>query len=350
MSGLIAEKGTSNIGDSELRPRVLTLGVSWSPKSGGKVRRVLVVDDDQGTRETWGVALRHAGYDVHLANSGSAAITILSGAADIHALLLDLKLGDMTGYDVLRWMRAQPVLVPTAVMTAFHAEFDPDEAITLGALAYSDQPLSNDDILALAETLTVAPSPSDDPLRLHTQFLAGRPSALDCLASAFLMILPPRLARAFPRVPRDFTIDAATDACLEYAANPTRFDPSRSASIVDFVYLIARRNLADRLRAEIALKNREVRYARKQPVTFIPELPMRRSDIGVWAAVAAVTINSSERLAVELWLADAGSEAVAQALGMGHWDQEDRRRGVKRFKDRLLKRLSRYFRPLPWRG
>jgi CheY-like chemotaxis protein len=177
--------------------------------------KVLVVDDDQGTRETWGVTLRHGRYDVHVADSGTAAITTLSRNDGIHALLLDLNLGDMTGYDVLRWMRTQAIVVPTAVMTAFPGEFDPDEAIELGATAYADQPLSIDDILALAETLTAPPSPCDDPLRLHARFLAGQPGALDCLASVFLKVLPARLGRAFPRVPWDFTFDAVTDACLE---------------------------------------------------------------------------------------------------------------------------------------
>jgi CheY-like chemotaxis protein len=309
--------------------------------------QVLVVDDDQGTRETLGVTLRHAGYDVHLADSGSAAITKLSSGADMHALLLDLKLGDMTGYDVLHWMRAQSVVVPTAVMTAFRAAFDPDDAIALGAIAYADQPLSIDDILALADSLTAAPSPRDDPLRLHTRFLAGHPGALDCLASVFLKVLPPRLRRAFPRVPWDFTLDAATDACLEYAANPARFDRFRSASIVDFVYLIARRNLANRVRAEIALKNREVRYAGEQMVFLPPRLPIRGSDVDLWASVSALTIHPRERRAAELWLDDAGNDAIAEALGVGHLAQEDRRREAKRFKDRLLKRLSRYFRPRP---
>jgi DNA-binding response OmpR family regulator len=90
---------------------------------------------------------------VNLADSGSAAITALSSGAKTHALLLDLKLGDLTGYDALRWMRAKGVVVPTAVTTAFRLILDPDEATSLGAMAYAGQPLSIDDILAFAESL-----------------------------------------------------------------------------------------------------------------------------------------------------------------------------------------------------
>ena len=307
---------------------------------------VLIVDDDPGTCETYGAAFRHASYGVRLAYSGAGAIAALSSGVKTQVLLLDLKLGDMSGYDVLRWMRSRSVCVPTAVMTAFRAEFDPDEAIALGAYAYADQPLSIDDILTLAEWMTAPPSPHDDPVHLHARVLAGQPGALNCLAGVFLQRLPPRLQRAFPRVPWDFTFDAVTDACLEYAGNPARFDPSLSASIVDFLYLIARRNLADRVRAEIALKNRELRYAGEQMVTLLPERQAGRSAIDLSASLLAVTIDSLERRAVQLWLDDAANDAIAAALGYAQVDHEKQRREVKRFKDRLLKRLSRYFRRL----
>jgi RNA polymerase sigma-70 factor (ECF subfamily) len=184
---------------------------------------------------------------------------------------------------------------------------------------------------------------------LHARVLVRHPGALDCLDLVFLKALPQRLARAFPRVPWDFTVDAATDACLEYGANPARFDTSRG-SLIDYVYLIARRNLANRLRAESARKARETRYASEQPCYFSPDISSGRSDICLWEAVSAVIIDSRERRAMEQWLDAASDDAIAEALGVGHLAPEDRRREIRRFKDRLLKRLSRYFRPLPGRA
>jgi CheY-like chemotaxis protein len=306
--------------------------------------QILVADDDLGTQETLSVTLRHAGYDVHVADSGGAALTTLSSGADLHALLLDLKLGDMTGYDVLRWMRARSVSVPTAVMTAFRAEFDPDVAIALGAIAYVDQPLSIDAVLGLVQTLTAPPCPGDDPQQLHARFLSGQPGVLDCLASVFLRVVPPRLNRAFPRVPWEFAVDAATDACLEYAAKPGRFDPSHGTTIIDFVYMIARRNLANRIRSEICLKRREVRYGGEQARILRCGLPIRGADVDLWSALTVVVKHPRERRALELWLDDAGNDAIADALGVGHLTQGGQHPEVKRFKDRLLKRLSRHFR------
>ena len=127
--------------------------------------------------------------------------------------------------------------------------------------------------------MTAPPSPSDALLQLHIRSLTGEPGALDCLDSVFLKTLPPRLRRLFPHAPWDFTVDATTDAYLEYGANPARFDPSRNSSIIDFVYLIARRNLTNRLRAETALKDREARYAREQTMVLPRGLQTGRSDI-----------------------------------------------------------------------
>lgn len=306
---------------------------------------MLVVDDDLGTREAYDAALRHGGYAVSLADSGSGAIAALSSGSKTHALLLDLKLGDMTGYDVLRWMRTQDIVVPTAVMTAFQFEFDPDEAIGLGAMAYADQPLSIDDVLALAESLTTPLSSLDSPQRLHARVLAGDPGALECLDTVFLKVIPARLEHAFPRAPSDFAMDAAVDASLEYAANPAKFDPFRLPSVVDFVYMVAKRNLTDRLRTESALEDRQARYAATQTVVVLPHNQTERSDIDLWACVLAVTTDPSERRAAKLWLDDARNDAISEALGVGFLPSGDQRREVKRFKDRLLKRLSRYLRP-----
>ena len=308
--------------------------------------RVLVADDDLGTQVTFGVALQHAGYAVNLADSGFAAIAALSSGEKMDALLLDLNLGDMTGYDVLRWMRIQRVNVRTAVMTAFRSEFDPDEAIALGALAYADQPLSIDDVLALAQSITTPPSPMDSPQRLHAQVLAKHPGALECLDTVFLQIIPRRLERAFQCAPWDFAVDATADAILEYGANPSKFDPSRMASIVDFVYVIARRRLMSRLHSESTRKNRESRYSAEQVVLMnAREYRIDGLSNDLWAGIIAVTKTPSERRAAELYLEDADADAIAAGLGFRHLSSTDCAREAKRFKDRLLRRLSRYFNP-----
>lgn len=306
------------------------------------MRRVLVVDDDEGTRQTFRVVLRTERYDVALATSYGTAIHLLQEGVT-HAMFLDLNLGFRTGFDVLRWMRAESRFVPTAVMTAFRLEFDPDEALELGALAYVDQPLSFESLLRLAGSLTRPMSPRDDPNELHGRVRAGDPGALECLDTVFLRELPRRLVRAFPRVSPDFVEDAVSAACVEYAAAPRRFDANSGQSVLDLVYRIAWRNLRDRLQSEASRAARERRWAREQPTQVEPQFESA-SAYDVWAAIMAVTKDEVERHAAKAWLDGGSNDAIATALGSKHLDLADRQRATKQFKDRTIKRLSRYVR------
>ena len=79
-----------------------------SPPTGG-LRRILLVDDDAITREIVGAMLRRPrpefeGFDVDSAENGAAALARLRTAA-YDAVLLDINLPDMSGYDVAESLR-----------------------------------------------------------------------------------------------------------------------------------------------------------------------------------------------------------------------------------------------------
>ena len=305
--------------------------------SRGRVHQVLIVDDNLGVRETFGAVLRLEGYTVVEADTGRRAIEHLAAYAP-SALFLDLRLPDMTGLEILKWMRSADLFVPAAVVTAFRVEFDPDEAIALGALAYADQPLSSDTLLAIARTLVRPPSARDNPDDLHRRVLAGDPAALDALLQICLRELPRRLERGFPREPWDFAVDAVSDACLFYATVGVRRVP-RAASVLNFLYSVAWRRLDDRRRAARARATRERRWASQHPTTNVDNFP---SSFDLWEMIVSATKDVRERRAAELWLEGATSDAIAVALGGEHLPQAGRRRVAKQFKDRLMKRFSRH--------
>jgi hypothetical protein len=214
----------------------------------------------------------------------------------------------------------------------------------LGAIAYADHPLTIEQVTAVAKNLAVPPSARDDAQRLHVRVLAGDSLALEYFEGIILETIPRRLERHFPRVPWDFAVDAAVDASLEYAAAPRRSDPTRLPSVVDFVYMIARRNLVNRLQSEFKRKQRERRYFSERPIAHSLQPEMRTSRDDVVAALMAVTWDPAERDAVRQWLDGAESDRIAAALGYANLSLQDRRREAKRFKDRLIKRLSRRIR------
>jgi signal transduction histidine kinase/DNA-binding response OmpR family regulator len=92
---------------------------------------ILLVDDDPKTLELLEEALRSAGYDTQSVQSGARALEVLSSKL-VSAVLLDLLMPGMDGFEVIRHVREQPTLkeLPIFVMTA--KTLTPEEIALLG--------------------------------------------------------------------------------------------------------------------------------------------------------------------------------------------------------------------------
>lgn len=81
-------------------------------------RRILVVDDEPGIRETLVHLLRALGYDVIEAEGGRAGLARLAeGAVDL--VLTDLGMPDVNGWDVARAVKARAWRVPVVLVTGW---------------------------------------------------------------------------------------------------------------------------------------------------------------------------------------------------------------------------------------
>ncbi len=78
-------------------------------------RRVLVVDDNLDAAATLGEWLSTLGADVRVANSGAGALDAVQSFTP-DAVLLDIGMPDMDGYEVARRMRAMPALASTMLI------------------------------------------------------------------------------------------------------------------------------------------------------------------------------------------------------------------------------------------
>ena len=107
---------------------------------------ILVVDDDLGFRETFNWALRAYGYQVTTAASGAKAI-LLARSSHFDLMLVDLRLPDMSGMNVIRSMRSDGSEVPFVLVSAFLTDPITTEAKALGAIGVWDKPLSVDDVV-----------------------------------------------------------------------------------------------------------------------------------------------------------------------------------------------------------
>src|SRR5512141_2759363 len=104
-----------------------------------KNTRVLLVDDDDTFRRVMGSELTRRGYTVVSAASGADAIEKGARVAP-DVTLLDLRLPDMDGIEVLKRMHAKNPSAPVVVLTA-HGTIDTAiQAMRLGAQDYLEKP------------------------------------------------------------------------------------------------------------------------------------------------------------------------------------------------------------------
>jgi DNA-binding NtrC family response regulator len=124
--------------------------------------QILVVDDDEGVRDTFAHTLRLEGHDVRTAPNAEAGLQALEmGRTD--AIILDLRMPLINGLGFLYRLRAQEAHrdVPVAIVTGDYCVKDAlaAEMHELGARLFF-KPLWVEDIVDMARTLVDTPRPS----------------------------------------------------------------------------------------------------------------------------------------------------------------------------------------------
>ncbi len=121
--------------------------VSALTRPDGSPVRVLVVDDEPTLAEVLASVLRHEGWEVRTASDGMTAVrTAREFQPD--AVILDVMLPDVDGFDVLRRLRADSRHVCVLFLTARDAVEDRIAGITAGGDDYVTKPFSLEEVLA----------------------------------------------------------------------------------------------------------------------------------------------------------------------------------------------------------
>lgn len=107
--------------------------------------RILVVDDEKNIRVTLGQCLVEAGHEVDLAVGGEHALQKLDeGSYDL--VLLDIKLPDLDGVEVLRRIKHRRPEQAVVMITAYGTIGTAVETMKLGALDYLQKPFTPEEI------------------------------------------------------------------------------------------------------------------------------------------------------------------------------------------------------------
>ena len=102
-----------------------------SSRADTKTQRVLVVDDEKSISELITTSLRFVGFDVRTAATGAEALRVAEEFKP-HALILDVMLPDLDGFEVCRQLRSDGQDVGVLFLTAKDTTEDKIKGLTLG--------------------------------------------------------------------------------------------------------------------------------------------------------------------------------------------------------------------------
>jgi DNA-binding NtrC family response regulator len=112
--------------------------------------RILVIDDDEGTRKVVAEALKSEGYLVDTASNGKEAIE-KSQTNFYNLALVDIRLPDMEGTKLLAAMKETTPEMIKIILTGYPALQNAIDAVNKGAHGYLVKPINMDELLRTVE-------------------------------------------------------------------------------------------------------------------------------------------------------------------------------------------------------
>ncbi|WP_415645883.1 response regulator transcription factor [Stackebrandtia soli] len=159
--------------------------------------RLLIVEDEQRMATALARGLRADGFAVELAHDG---VTGLDQArhGSFDAVILDVMLPRLSGYEVVRTLRKENNWVPVLMLSAKDGEYDQSDGLDLGADDYLTKPFSYVVLLA----------------RLRALLRRGRPARPTVLTVGDLTLDPAK--RQVSRGETDIALSGREFSLLEY--------------------------------------------------------------------------------------------------------------------------------------
>ena len=129
---------------------------------------ILIVDDDEVMRDTLSDVLRKRGYDLLAVGSGNEAISVITKNI-IDLVLLDVRLPDQDGLEVLRKIKELDTDILVIMMTAYSDVQTAVSAIKSGAHHYINKPFELEELKLLIEKGLETKSLINEVRRLHRE-------------------------------------------------------------------------------------------------------------------------------------------------------------------------------------
>jgi two-component system response regulator RegA len=125
---------------------------------------LLLVDDDEAFLRRLGRAMERRGFQVEMAGSVAAALTAIAAKPPAYAVV-DLRLGDGNGLDVVERLRERRDDARVIVLTGYGAIASAVAAVKIGAIDYLSKPADAAEVTqALLAQGGELPDPPENPM------------------------------------------------------------------------------------------------------------------------------------------------------------------------------------------
>jgi len=108
--------------------------------------KILICDDEEGIRESLKLILADH-YNIVLVDSGDMALEVLAHSKDIKVMLLDIKMPQTHGLEVLQEIKKKYPHLKIIMVTGYKSVETAAEATRLGACGYIVKPFKTQEIL-----------------------------------------------------------------------------------------------------------------------------------------------------------------------------------------------------------
>ena len=133
-------------------------------------KRILVAEDDLATRQAWCELIASWGFRVEVAEDGKRAVELVE-SYEPHILLLDLRLPEKDGIQVLGELRERGLNIPTVMISGEGEIPDAVQAIKLGAYDYLRKPVDPPHLRLLLNNLSTHLTVSEENARLRRRLI-----------------------------------------------------------------------------------------------------------------------------------------------------------------------------------
>jgi len=118
------------------------------------LKKILVVEDEEDLLQIYGTILREENYDVETVSNGGEALDHM-GKTDYDLVILDIKLPDIMGDEIVKTMRKRGINMPIIIVTGYPSLSRSIDTLDLGIHEILIKPLSANELLRVtAEALT----------------------------------------------------------------------------------------------------------------------------------------------------------------------------------------------------